>query len=361
MRFILAIAVALSIALPAAAASPTGDLEFATAGLSYKHLLDDGVTQVGCTTCPTDGCGDSCLCGDTAGGCQAGKGCATGACCGSGCGGCGGCGPQWAVGVDWMFLGRSVPDSHQALVECNCTHPHEARFTANDFDPGWSSGARVRAYRRCKCGPDYEFTYLEMDEWNDNRHFAGDLTVLCCPIGDGTAYANFDSTLRGAEFNSFTDCDCWTRFLVGIRWIQLDESSELGGTGTLGSQYHAVDANNNLFGAQIGLNRLILDNGGPWKVDLEILTGLYANIMDVDRVGCACGSSQDNTSLGSISEIELAGAYAINCCWSFNVGAHFLWLSGVASAPEQFYHEHYIYDDSTVFFAGGSLGFTKVW
>lgn len=270
------------------------------------------------------------------------------------------CRPAWAIGLDWVLLGRERPDSATELVGCNCVDP-DLRFAANQFDPDRGTGARLRAYRRDPTGVDYEFSYLDVDDFSDARAFSGDLRVLGTDLGtSSTAGAIFSSELRGVELNALVDGDAWTRYYAGLRWMQLREHAAVSGSGGLATVAASSEVENQLLGAQVGVRWLIFDQGGPWTADVALETGLFANLIDRDTVGFGT-TTLETTELASLSEVELGVGYAFSGCWSFNLGAHFLWLGNVASAPEQFGSPLAIADSSTIFYAGGSLGLTRVW
>ncbi|MEN1681938.1 MAG: hypothetical protein AAGJ46_20340 [Planctomycetota bacterium] len=305
------------------------------------------------------GCGDA--------GCS--TGCSTGACgsdcCSSGCGGgcCGGgccCGPTWSAGVDALFFWRSSPDSNTPLVACNCVDNH-IDFQATDFDLGVAAAPRIRLFRHDPCCCDFEVMYFNFDNWDEYRHFYGDLTVLGNNLGAGTtAAAQYESSLQSLEVNLLKSHGCWTKLLAGFRWLQLDEYASVYGSNGSTTVFQNNNTLNNLYGGHIGFRRLLYDYGGCLTVDGSVKTGVFGN--DAERNTYGYGTQHLNKGgVSFVGDVEFQANFAVTCRCAITAGYQLLWITGLASAPEQFHAYDYINNGETIFFHGANVGAVYTW
>lgn len=307
----------------------------------------------------------------------AAAGCATGACgtaaCGTAacgadacCGGCGAtpcgccCGPTWSAGVDALFFWRSAPDSNTPLVACNCVDNH-IDFQATDFDLGVAAAPRVRLFRHDPCGCDFEVMYFNFNQWDDYRHFYGDLTVLGYDLGAGAAAAaQYESSLQSLEVNLLKSHGCWTKLLAGFRWLQLDEYASVYGSNSTTTVFQNNNTLNNLYGGHIGFRRLLYDYGGCLTVDGSVKTGIFGN--DADRNTYGYGTQHLNQGgVSFVGDVEFQANFAVTCRCAITAGYQLLWITGLASAPEQFHAYDYINNGETIFFHGATVGAVYTW
>ncbi|MEM9185778.1 MAG: hypothetical protein AAGB00_04705 [Planctomycetota bacterium] len=297
---------------------------------------------------PTGGCGaDAC---GTAGCSECSSTC--------GCNCC--CGPKWSFGVDALFLWRDAPDSHTPLVVCNCVDP-TLHFDPSGFDLDAAAGPRFRAFRHAPCGPDFEIAYFNIDSWDDSRYFYGDLTVGGVNLGPNTsATVNYSSQLQSFEANLVRDHGCWTRLITGFRWIQLDEHSSVYGSNGATSVYQSSDTENNLYGGQFGFRRLLYDYGGCLTLDSSVKAGVFGSDIDRQTVGYGVGHLSDG-GVSFVGDVEFQANFEITCRCTLTAGYQLLWITGLASAPEQFHALDYINNGETIFYHGANIGMVYSW
>lgn len=341
----------------------------------------NGGCNTGCDTCNT-GC-DPC-----AGGCGVGS-CSLGNCCGF-------C-PRWTVGVDAIFLDRGDFGSTKELVSCT-TVAGTQKYAANNLSSGGTiGGPRFRLYRHgqvsyasdscgcgtCGCGsagcdgscgsscggcsaggcgggcgscyqaPDLEILYFNLNDWNSKFTHIGDITLFGTEaVGVGSAAIKYESQLQNFETNVYHCCGCWTKFLYGFRWMQIDEFASAEAAGTLGSVSRRVNATNDLFGAQVGLQQLLYDDGGHFKVDLLSKIGLFGNA--IDRHADFGATDLEKTRASFIGDLQLQGSYQLTCHWAVTTGYQLLWISDAASAPDQLTQAGLTTD--SIFYHGANVG-----
>ena len=314
------------------------------------HAQSCGSSNNCCTGCATGNCcgGDcGCSCNSCTGG-----GCTTG--CAPNC-----CGPVWSAGIDAIFLSRDGPDMGAELVSCNCEE--NLFFAANGFDPDITAAPRFRLFRHHPCGPGFELTYFNLDSWNDTRHFAGDLNVFGNDLGENSiAAATFDSQLQSLEVNLIRNHGCWTKLISGFRWVQLDEYSRVEGANATTLVSRGVNATNNLYGGHFGFRRLLYDYCGCLTLDSTVKAGVYGNRIHRHARGYGSPSLSD-TGVSFIGDVEFQANFEITCNCTFTTGYQLLWLTGLASAPEQFHALDYINKGETVFLHGANVGFVYTW
>jgi len=198
---------------------------------------------------------------------------------------------------------------------------------------------------------------------------AGPLGTTVAGFGDATfATATYDSQINSAEANLV-----WHRFapgrparasgprgwpppvsatasrsvdwLLGFRWVGLDETAALGFVpegGTLPSTY-SVTAASNMFAGQTGLR-------GRWTWDRWALEGWAkvgvagVDVAQVQTIVDQTGPAEPfrplrggvDGSVGLVSDMMLSAIWRINDRCGLRVGYNLFWLTGVALAPDQF-------------------------
>jgi len=321
------------------------------AGVAGVTIVPASYASQGCGT----GC-SSCTAGACCGG-DCGCNCNTGACttgCAPTC-----CGPVWSFGVDAIFLSRDGPDMGNELVSCNCEE--NIFFAANGFDPDITAAPRFRLFRHQPCGPGLELTYFNLDSWNDTRHFAGDLNVFGADLGENSiAAASFDSQLQSLEVNLIRDHGCWTKLISGFRWVQVDEYSRVEGANATTLVSRGANTTNDLYGGHFGFRRLLYDYCGCLTVDSTVKAGVYGNRIHRQTRGFGT-TNLSETGISFVGDVEFQANFEITCNCTFTAGYQLLWLTGLASAPEQFQALDYINKGETAFLHGANVGFVYTW
>ncbi|MFM1903273.1 MAG: hypothetical protein RLZZ440_1173 [Planctomycetota bacterium] len=230
------------------------------------------------------------------------------------------------------------------------------------------------------CGRGWEVGYLGIWNMFANRseggaadiHGGDPLSLAVDGFNDRSlARATYLSTLNTAEANlllrschrgfSRVSAYPWERcgnyrrgtfdWLAGFRWAGLDEAAgiEYSGGGLPGRPFpgpssYNVRSTTNFFGAQIGgRGRLEWDR---WAVDGWAKAALAGTAMSqsadpivsvfnpADQVRPARSATEGG--VGFIGDININLSYRINDAWRLRTGYNFLWLTGVALAPNQF-------------------------
>ncbi len=225
------------------------------------------------------------------------------------------------------------------------------------MEPGYRLlfGYRPNPCRTKGCCYSWEFSYFGVNGWTGSGVAAGDQN-LAIPGILGFATNNFlfadeiravyRSRLHNLEANCIKSCcsDCRTQldFLLGFRFIALNEDFSLIGTDLLeGTSSYDVSTNNYLYGLQMGGR--MTQWMGPWAVRVTGKAGLMLNdagqrqtvtdfpddfvVRQVPRVS--------GNSAAMLGEIELTLMRRITNVWSIRGGYSVLGLGGLALAPDQ--------------------------
>ena len=291
------------------------------------------------------------------------------------CGGIGGIGEDYWL-FDVIFFQRDNQSTDQILAASggsNLITTGEPQFTVQP-------GIRLFRGRIDDCGRGWEVGYLGV--WNmfanleqggpGNIQGADPLSLAVDGFNDRSlARATYSSTLNTAEANlllrschrgfSRVSAYPWERcgnyhrgtldWLAGFRWAGLDEAAgiEYSGGGFPGRPFpgpssYNVRSTTNFFGAQIGgRGRMEWDR---WAIDGWAKAALAGTAMSQsadpiisvwnprDQIRPARSSTEGG--VGFIGDININLSYRINDAWRLRTGYNFLWLTGVALAPNQF-------------------------
>ena len=277
---------------------------------------------------------------------------------------------------DVVFLQRDNQSTDQVLAaigDSPLITSGEPQFTVQ---PG------IRLFRGSidDCGRGWEVGYLGV--WNmfadleqggvSNINGGDPLSLGVDGFNDRSlARATYASTLNTAEANlllrschrgfSRVSAYPWERcgnyrrgsfdWLAGFRWAGLDESAGLEFTGGgfpgqpfPGPSSYDVRSTTNFFGAQIGgRGRMEWDR---WAIDGWAKAALAGTAMSQsadpivsvfnpsDQIRPALSATEGG--VGFIGDINLNLSYRISDAWRLRTGYNFLWLTGVALAPNQF-------------------------
>ncbi len=217
-----------------------------------------------------------------------------------------------------------------------------------------SLGYRPDPCKATGCCSLWEFSYFGIDGWTGSAVAVGDQN-LGIPGTLGLSSNNFlfadeiravyRSRLHSFEANCIKSCcrDCLTQldFLLGFRFIALNEDFSLIGTDVLeGTSSYDVSTSNYLYGLQIGGRKTRWM--GPWAMQVSGKAGLMLNdvgqrqtVTDFpdDFVIRQVGASGHAAAI--LGEIDLTLVRRISNMWSVRVGYNVIGLGGVALAPDQ--------------------------
>ncbi|MFM7136426.1 MAG: BBP7 family outer membrane beta-barrel protein [Planctomycetota bacterium] len=293
-------------------------------------------------------------------------------------GGCtGGCErPHAGIGetywvVDSVFLQRDNQSTDQILAAIG---PNAIITTG---EPQFAVQPGLRLFRGVvdDCGRGWELGYLgvwnmfaDLDEGGLANINGGDPLSFLVDGFDGRslARATYLSTLNTAEVNllrrschrgfsrhsayPWERCGNYRRgtldWLAGFRWAGLDEAAslQLSGGDFPGPSNYNVRSSTNFFGAQIGgRGRMEWDR---WAVDGWAKAALAGTAMSqsANPIGSVFvpdppvrpARSATEGGVGFIGDLNVNLSYRLNETWRLRTGYNFIWLTGVALAPNQF-------------------------
>jgi hypothetical protein len=357
--------------------------------------------NLGCTSCRGVGCG-ACAGMGSAGGLL--EGC-IGMLLPFGEGGC--CAPRWYdLTAEFLWLGREdagryVPFTSQGIQNIvmstdNLNFQEEANLRLTGAMQIWS-------------GSNLEFTYLGLGDWSSNSSITDPNDELFSPFSDfgagATADEVDDARFHEIAYSSSVDsfelsyrkrwtgpnCRLQGSWLAGVRYIYVLEDfnfSSIGGfeinpaTGLLrsrGRMSYDIRTKNSLTGLQLG--------GDLWtciipgvRLGGELKTGVYGNYSQYgnDIIATTTVIPQTNTlqeaesttDAAFVAEANVIFLYRISPNWTIRSGYHFLYLDGVALAPENFNSTYpfdvtrtatSVNDNGNLFYHGFTFGAEWMW
>ena len=276
--------------------------------------------------------------------------------------------PLWTVRGEALFWGRTG-GAGAPLVAAPVI------VNSNDFDLGVAVGPRVTAIRHGAMGTcwDVEGSYFGIEDWSDTILLADIDTYLTTPatniVGAVPGTLIYDSSLKSAEVNLRRAYSPWITWLVGFRWIEVDENlnADFGGAAS-----HNVAVNNTLFGGQLGLDATLWDNGANLSMNGVGKAGIFGNDADQLTTTAGIGGALPLIAASSgqasfVGEIGLNARYRWTDRLTVIGGYNVLWITGVALAPDQLATTNIatgvatVSANGTLFYHGANAGLEYVW
>ena len=273
--------------------------------------------------------------------------------------------------VDSVFLQRDNQSTDQILAAIG----PNAIITTGEPQFAVQPGLRLFRGQVDDCGRGWELGYLgvwnmfaDLDEGGLADINGGDPLSFLVDGFDGRslARATYSSTLNTAEANflwrrchrgfsrhsayPWERCGNYRRgtvdWLAGFRWAGLDEAAslQLSGGRFPGPSSYNVRSSTNFFGAQIGgRGRMEWDR---WAIDGWAKAALAGTAMsqsadpivsvNVPDPAIRPARSATEGGVGFIGDLNVNLSYRLSDTWRLRTGYNFLWLTGVALAPNQF-------------------------
>lgn len=171
-------------------------------------------------------------------------------------------------------------------------------------------------------------------------------------------------------------CRC-TDLIGGFFWAGLNEQANLNVTCCEGepSSAYSVNTASNMFGAQVGLRRRA--DWCRWAFERTYKVGLAGTslyqssgaITSPLAPGSVFREPQSDSlgGVGLLSQINLTAVYRINSHWGLRAGYNFIWLAGVALAPDQWDFTDTatsgsrLVNGGSLFLHGANLGLERRW
>ena len=283
------------------------------------------------------------------------------------------CGPLWQVGVDFLYMKRTVTSPVTILVDATTQTIEE--FNAQSLDFGHRPGLGVRLSRDIGCGASVNFGYLGLYDQQAIDERGGDLALvlpnLVVAVNPSSYRTQYESQLNSFEVNLRQDVCGRFGLSAGLRYINLDDNlligSEIGAI--LTPRHYDIDVDNNLFGAQFGTD-VCLMQWNALKIDAMIRCGFYWNNAS-QTTGTSLVANPDviasHDTFAVSGEAGIFATYCLTDRWSLRAGYQVLGLHGVALAPEQLQQSNIltrradIDASGSVLYGGGTFGAQYVW
>lgn len=261
----------------------------------------------------------------------------------------------WTARAQAVFLNREASQSRSELVRS--TSEPDGIFRANELEHDFSGGARVGLVRQIDAGYGLDVIYLGGFNWDESNRLTGNLNILGQAIGPGTAVVNYGSELHSIEANVRLPLDSWSKFLVGFRWVSLEEDAFIHAPGF----FRGIATDNDLWGGQIGYERAIWDRGDCLTIDGSVKAGAFCNKVGSSTRGFAGMTGEDDNRPAFVGEASLFANYQLTPCWSVTAGYEVYWLDGVALAVDQYPDPRSLDDEGGIFLHGASVGLRFDW
>jgi hypothetical protein len=217
-----------------------------------------------------------------------------------------------------------------------------------DFEPGYD----VSLMRHSVLGTcwDIEGRYFGVDGWDSSVPTItspnGGVIQFVEPIGNvffpAEINASYNSELHSAELNARRQVRNWLQFLVGVRYLELNEQS-LTITQDIGPGLNLATTDNSavnrLWGAQLGADALLLQRN-RFSVEGIMKAGIFANSASNSTsisqpTGPFFNSAAQTDHTAFVGEVGVTGLYQFTSCLSVRASYQMLWLEGTALASDQ--------------------------
>ena len=287
------------------------------------------------------------------------------------------------VNLLWLWRGK-VDANDLILTPADAPTTPLLRTSDLEFDVGAGVEVVTRAKRRT--GRTWELRYfgiydqqaIERRTYNDGDAITtNDATVAYfgSNLGSNTDLTtNYSSDLNNVEAN------LWLRELwgfepvIGLRWVRQNEAFGTFVTNNL-TEGGFTDFENNLYGAQLGVRRVLWERQSGWtcryRVEATLKGCAFNNRMQFDSEVRTMGATIPtfNRSFSSMAyggELGVTAVFQFCACFSMNIGYTGLWLDQVGLAPNQLDNFNAVagtgnVDLSTLIYQGGHIGFEFAW
>lgn len=299
------------------------------------------------------------------------------------------CAPRWSVQVDALMLWRSNMQSVPLFLD---SPPGGVALDANQVQVPMSAGPRFGLMRRIGQCAAIEGNYFNVSPFA-GEHLSpavgGPFTMV--NFGDlvfddiTAARLNSNARIQSAELNWRRSVGPTFTWLAGFRWVQWNEQMAADyefanpNPENLGSGSVNTNTGNDLYGGQIGLDAMLWDRGGPWKVSGLGKAGVYYNrayqnstagffpLPGFEPPYTLPTVSASSNNVAFVGEVGVNSTYWLTSWLAWRAGYSLFWLSGVAVAPEQFALADYgagtttIKTSGSVFLHGVTTGIEARW
>ena len=198
---------------------------------------------------------------------------------------------------------------------------------------------------------DVEFRYFGVNDWDAKQGplYSPDGFAMPVPGFDPTTMpvyidSSYSSSLNSVELNLRRQV--WPRWslLAGLRYVSMRDQLAyiVGDSGFNNATIIGLNANNNLFGLQVGAAGILWQPGPRFRIESALKTGVYADGATCGIHATAVGGGGggggiwyhgDHTAF--VGDLNFNGVFQLTDHLAIRGGYQLLWLNGVAIAPEQ--------------------------
>lgn len=298
--------------------------------------------------------------------------------CDTACDSMGACGPKsaWWVSADALFLNRS--QNFSGVIVVDDVNQSSPALTGRDLDFSAVAGPRFALGNCFGNGLQAELVYFGLHDWtaratatgNNNLSLPGDIATATQDFFAADAMnVTYGSRLQNVEANVWVPGNGF-EWMTGVRYFSLTEDLTISSfdSDTFQSSY-AIDTNNQLFGGQLGIRKCWSHRSLSFRPELKF--GVLGNadnqrslLRDLDNTIILRSTAEESTNISTLSEIRLASGYRISERLQVDFGYNFLWVTGLALAPNQLDFTdtatsgQFLSDGHSVFFQGANVGLT---
>lgn len=256
------------------------------------------------------------------------------------------CLPRWSARIGSVILERGGLPSQLFIYD---TATNQNIIDPSNFNFPWRGGLDVGALYRGEVA-DVDFRYFGVESW-----YASQGPILA-PAGVTAAFPNlgpspdpvlvnvgYTTRMHSAEINLRKNVTNRWSLLGGFRYLSFSDGFLIdadNGPGIETTQI-GVNAGNQLYGAQIGADGILYDNGRRFHIESAIKAGVYGNAAkNTLQVGDGAGNtfilgSVHSNHTAFVGDLNFTGVYQLTDHVNLRAGYQLLWLAGVAIGSEQ--------------------------
>jgi hypothetical protein len=295
--------------------------------------------------------------------------------------------PTLTGGVEALMLWRSPPPGRPLYFES--ANPAVVPLDAGGVATGMAAGPRYRIEWSRDGENALEFNYFNV------QSFAGSRSVSSPSAGleqddifgfnfpDVTSASALSSAgIQSFELNRRRRLAAWEGdFLYGFRWVEWNDGLRIDDTTvtglTTGSDLFTANTTDSLYGAQIGLDLVLLGSRSQraWVEGIG-KAGIYydravqhsfADSVSTDQIVRSTAATADLTSF--VGELGFTGCVRLGEHWVARTGFTMFWLGNVTAAADQLSANNLYADEietgidtgASVFLYGLNLGLEAAW
>lgn len=251
---------------------------------------------------------------------------------------------SWDIRAGNAWLRRSFPGS-APLVKNYSTGATliDAADHEFDFEPG--PDLTIRHHGEVW---GLEFRWFQVHDWISETPTISAPARITLPFRapvdlwttGSSLSSRYVSELDNFELNLRKELCPWLTALVGFRFIELNEDLGVLGSGGSFTGNGTLQTFNDLYGCQLGLDAILWNRGGPFRVEGFGKAGVYGNDARsrtylFQASGNSMSDSASKTHTSFLGETGVQGVYQFNPHFAARLGYQLTWIDGVAVASSQ--------------------------